>query len=208
MLSHQRRPDDLEFSGATFRSVADISDPNNTRTSLMLRSMVTRHSMSYASPPPTGCTWLKSSPAAKHMLGKPAVSLVLQPQQRHGAERVHMPFVRCMASSRGSDDKSWSELASMPLPSSLPSLAALMLYLQQRSSRECSDVLQTRHNSTRGSVRHPSPCPVSVGAPIRALHTCITTIHDTTLDILCLQVRQQESPKAPWASSDRPSATL
>ena len=28
MLSHQRRPDDLEFSGATFRSVADISDPN------------------------------------------------------------------------------------------------------------------------------------------------------------------------------------
>ena len=114
MLSHQGRPKRRDISGTVPRSVVGSRLLHVLGAALMIRSLVMRHSMSYAGPQPTGCTWVKSSPTAKQMLGRPAVSLVLQPQRQNGSERVHRQFARCMASSRGSDDKSWSELASMP----------------------------------------------------------------------------------------------
>ena len=172
----------------------------------MLRSVVMRHSMSYAAPHPTGCTWLKPSPAAKQMLGKPAVSLVLQPQQRHGPERVHMQSVRCMASSRGNDDKSWSELASMPQASSLLLFAAIRHFLQHI-------LLLTKFchwDASQFLLKRPdilSPGPVSASLPATA--SCSTdTVEDSSADSLLSQVRQLELPKVLWASSGRPSATL
>ena len=128
MLSHQRRPDALECSCTVCGIALGLGILRIYITVLMLRAVITRHSMSYANSHPTHCTWLKPLPTAKQMLCKPALRLAVQSKQHHGPERLNRQFTRCMASSRGSDDKSWSELASMPqacfLTCSLPARVA------------------------------------------------------------------------------------